>query len=105
MVFRLIKVDNTRVNYTPTFSKKPFTPENWATNINEIQPDGRPNPNVPGLEDATLDAMGALDLPFALGKLAAKGISKKLVQSGAKNFKSELDWAKWNSEIPKKTQS
>jgi len=75
------KVDNTRVNYTPTFSKKPFTPENWATNINEIQPDGRPNPKIPGLQDATLDAMILLDAPLALGKLATKGLSKAGVGS------------------------
>ena len=95
------KSDNTRTNYTPV-RPRGYTPDSWATNINEIQPNGRVNPNIPGLEDASLDVIDAMTLgagllrkPFTYG---AKQVGKNL--KTVPNFKSEINWAKWNKEIP-----
>lgn len=97
--------DATRTNYTPTFQKRKdilqgrnfaTSPEQYEINSNTGQPTGRG-----GLEDATLDAMMALDLPLALGKAAARGIVKKVIPNVGKNFKSEINWAKWNPDTPK----
>ena len=76
--------DATRTNYTPTFQnptnanvrKINFanSPEQYEINSNTGQTTGRG-----GLEDATLDAMMALDLPLALGKAAARGIVKNVI--------------------------
>lgn len=76
--------DATRTNYTPTFQNPTYantrkinfanSPEQYEINSNTGQTTGRG-----GLEDATLEAMMALDLPLALGKAAARGIVKNII--------------------------
>jgi hypothetical protein len=88
------KSDNTRTNYAPV-RPRGYTPDSWATNINEIQPNGRPNPNIPGLEDASLeviDAIGLINPLYAgLGGLAGLAgtsgeiLIKKIMQKKALN--------------------
>ena len=88
------KSDNTRTNYTPV-RPRGYTPDSWATNINEIQPNGRVNPNIPGLEDASLeviDAIGLINPLYAgLGGLAGLAgtsgeiLIKKIMQKKALN--------------------
>jgi hypothetical protein len=88
------KSDNTKTNYAPV-RPRGYTPDSWATNINEIQPNGRVNPNIPGLEDASLeviDAIGLINPLYAgLGGLAGLAgtsgeiLIKKIMQKKALN--------------------
>jgi hypothetical protein len=85
------KSDNTRTNYAPV-RPRGYTPDSWATNINEIQPNGRVNPNIPGLEDASLDVINAITLanPLFSGAAGLAGTAseillKKIMQKKALN--------------------
>ena len=71
-------------------------------NVQELTDFGTPEP---GLEDASLEALDALSLASGVGYLGKKGLqlgAKELanVLKSKPKFNSEIDWAKWNKEIP-----